>query len=59
MASILEPPARQTFTRVELERLLEWYRALPVCHDVVPRDHDLAEKIALELAKLRAQASAR
>jgi len=53
MASTLEPPASQTFTRAELERLLEWYRALPLCHDVVPRDDELGEKIAIELAKLR------
>lgn len=59
MAAILEPPPSQTFTGAELERLLEWYRALPVCHDVVPRDDALAEKIALELARLRARASAR
>lgn len=52
MASTLEPSASQTFTRAELERLL------PVCHDLVPRDHYLAEKIALGLAELRARASA-
>jgi hypothetical protein len=31
----------------------EWYRALPLCHDVVPHDDGLADKIALEIAKLR------
>ncbi len=39
--------------------MLDWYRALPVCHDVVPRDDELADRIALELAKLRLRTSAR
>jgi hypothetical protein len=43
-----------TFTAAELERMLDWYRALPLCHDVVPRDDDLADKIAHQIAKLRA-----
>lgn len=59
MTSIQEPQASQTFTRVELERVLEWYRALPFCHDVVPRDDELADRIALELAKLSPRTSAR
>lgn len=33
--------------------MLEWYRALPWCHNVVPRDDELADKIALQIAKLR------
>lgn len=57
MAAIQEPQASQTFTRAELERVLDWYRALPVCNDVVPRDDELADRIALELAKLRPRAS--
>jgi hypothetical protein len=48
----------QTFTAAELERMLDWYRALPHCHNVVPRDDALADKIALELAKLRARSAA-
>jgi hypothetical protein len=47
----------QTFTASELERMLDWYRALPLCHDVVPRDDELADKIALEIAKLRTRPS--
>jgi hypothetical protein len=43
----------QAFTTAELERMLEWYRALPWCHNVVPRDDELADKIALQIAKLR------
>jgi hypothetical protein len=46
-------PDVQTFTAAELERMLDWYRRLPLCHDVVPRDDELAEKIALRLAGLR------
>jgi hypothetical protein len=45
------------FTAAELERMLDWYRALPLCHDVVPRDDQLADKIALEIAKLRVRPS--
>ena len=45
--------ASQTFTAAELERMLDWYRALPLCHDVVPPDDELADKIALEIAKQR------
>jgi hypothetical protein len=48
----------QTFTAAELERLLDWYRALPHCHNVVPCDDALADRIALELAKLRARSAA-
>jgi hypothetical protein len=44
----------ETFTVAELERMLDWYRRLPVCHNVVPRDDKLADKIALQIAKLRA-----
>jgi hypothetical protein len=44
----------QTFTVAELERMLDWYRRLPLCHNVVPRDDELADKIALQIAKLRA-----
>lgn len=43
----------QTFTAAELERMLDWYRRLPVCHNVVRRDDELADKIALQLASLR------
>jgi hypothetical protein len=41
------------FTAAELERMLDWYRALPLCHDFVPRDDELAVKIAVEVAELR------
>jgi len=41
------------FTRVELERMLDWYRALPACRDVVSRDDELGDKIALELVRSR------
>jgi hypothetical protein len=43
----------QMFTTAELTRMLDWYRALPVCHDVVPLDDELADKIALQIVKLR------
>jgi hypothetical protein len=46
-----------TFTISELERMLDWYRALPLCHDVVPRDDELADKIAIEIARLRTRPS--
>jgi hypothetical protein len=49
----------QTFTAAELARMLDWYRALPLCHDVVPRDDELADKIALQIAKLRAKPAGR
>jgi hypothetical protein len=49
----------QTFTAAELERILDWYRALPLCHDVVPRDDELAEKIALQIARLRTRPAGR
>ena len=42
-----------TFTTAELERLLDWFRGLRLCHGDVPRDYELADKIAFELAKLR------
>ena len=57
MTAIQEPQASQTFPRAELERVLDWYRALPVCNDVVSRDDELADRIALELAKLRPRTS--
>jgi hypothetical protein len=41
------------FSRVELERLLDWYKALGACHDVVPSDDRLADKIGREIARLR------
>lgn len=41
------------FSRVELERMLDWYKALGACHDVVPSDDRLADKIGGELARLR------
>jgi hypothetical protein len=47
------------FTAAELERILDWYRALPVCHNVVPRDDVLADKVALEIAKLRTRSAGR
>jgi hypothetical protein len=47
------------FTVAELERMLDWYRALPHCHNVVPRDDDLADKIALQLAMLRTRPAGR
>jgi hypothetical protein len=46
------------FTTAELERMLDWYRTLPLCHDVVPRDDELARKIALKLAELRTMSAA-
>lgn len=42
-----------TFTAAELQRLLEWFQAFRLCHVDVPRDYELAGKIAFELAKLR------
>lgn len=51
-------PDFQMFTTVELERMLDWYRTLPLCHDVVPRDDELARKIAHTLAKLRTMPAA-
>jgi hypothetical protein len=42
-----------TFTTAELERLLDWFQGLRLCHGDVPRDYELADKIAFELAKLR------
>jgi hypothetical protein len=41
------------FTTAELERLLDWFQGLRLCHGDVPRDYALADKIAFELAKLR------
>ena len=43
----------QMFAASELERMLDWYRALPWCHDVLPRDDELADKIARQIATLR------
>jgi hypothetical protein len=48
----------QMFTAAELERLLDWYRALPLCHDVVPRDDELADKIAHQIAIGRTRSAA-
>jgi hypothetical protein len=45
------------FSGAELERLLDWYKALGACHDVVPSDDRLADKIGRELARLRASRS--
>jgi hypothetical protein len=49
----------QAFTAVELERMLDWYRRLPLCHNVVPRDDELADKIALQIAQPRANPAGR
>jgi hypothetical protein len=49
----------QTFTPAELERMLDWYRALPVCHDVVPPDDELADKIAFQIAAERVRRARR
>ena len=49
----------ETFTAAELERMLDWYTRLPLCHNVVPRDDELADKIALQIAKLRANRASR
>ena len=43
----------QTFTVAELERLLDWYRRLPLCHNVVLCDDELADQVARQIAKLR------
>jgi hypothetical protein len=48
----------QTFTTAELERMLDWYRALPVCRDVVPRNDELADKIAHQIARQRTHSAA-
>lgn len=42
-----------TFTAVELQRLLDWFQGLRLCHGDVPRDYELADKVTSELAKLR------
>jgi hypothetical protein len=47
------PDYANSFTMVELERLLDWFEELRLCRADVPRDYELAEKVALELAKLR------
>jgi hypothetical protein len=47
------PDYANTLTVAELERLLDWFQGLRLCHGDVPRDHELADKIALEVAKLR------
>lgn len=47
------PDDPDSFTVVELERLLDWFRGLRLCRADVPRDYELAEKVARELAKLR------
>jgi hypothetical protein len=49
----------QTFTAAELERILDWYRALPLCHNVVPADDELAHKVALQIVKLHAYPAGR
>jgi hypothetical protein len=46
------PDYANTFTLVQLERLLDWFQGLRACGADVPQDHELADKIALELAKL-------
>ena len=45
------PDYADTFTLAELERLLDWFQGLRACHGDVPRDYELADKVALELAK--------
>jgi hypothetical protein len=42
-----------TFNTTELQRLLDWFQGLRLCRGDVPRDYELADKIALELATLR------
>jgi hypothetical protein len=42
-----------TFSPAELQRLLDWFQGLRLCHGDVPRDYDLADRIAAELARLR------
>jgi carbon monoxide dehydrogenase subunit G len=49
----------QTFTAAELERMLDWYRALPLCHNVVSADDELAHKVALQIGALRASPAGR
>lgn len=51
----LEPVAdhASTFSAADLQRLLDWYQGLRLCRGDVPRDHELADKIALELVRLR------
>lgn len=46
------PDNANTFTVAELERLLDWFQGLRLCHGDIPRDHQLANKVVLELAKL-------
>lgn len=41
------------FTAVELERLLDWFQRLRICRADVPRDYELGDKVARELARLR------
>jgi hypothetical protein len=48
-----------TFTATELERMLDWYRALPLCYEVDPRDDELADQVAVEIAKLRTRSAGR
>ena len=47
------PEYANAFTVVELERLLDWFQRLRICRADVPRDYELGEKVARELAKLR------
>jgi hypothetical protein len=47
------------FTAAELERMLDWYRALPLCYEVDPRDDELADQVAREIAKLRTRSAGR
>jgi hypothetical protein len=42
-----------TLTTAELNRLLDWFQALRLCHVDVPRDYELADKIGFEIAKRR------
>lgn len=47
------PDYANAFTVLELERLLDWFEGLRLCRADVPRDYELAEKLVLELARLR------
>ena len=47
------PDYANAFTAVELERLLDWFQRLRICRADVPRDYELGEKVARELARLR------
>lgn len=49
----LMPDYANAFTAVELERLLDWFQRLRICRADVPRDYELGDKVARELARLR------